>query len=446
MAQGPGAGYCDPMSWIDTATAPRPRSLVAGALRALWSPRSRRATLHALVGLPLGVGGWVVIVGSVVVWAAALWSLVDGPTGGRLLAVLYVLVVVAVPVALPWCVRAFGTLQRRRFRAVLGVELLAPLRPTGAWPLRLVRPWRASATWRQLTYHLLALVVGGAGGVLVAVCWLALPLGAAFATDLRVEGAWGASALWLVALGVAGLLAAPWMARGVARVDEAAARALLGPGRAEELTVRLESLARSRAEVVEAADAERRRIERDLHDGAQQRLVSLAMHLGIARESLTDASEPARQAIAEAHDEAVEALAELREFVRGLHPAVLNDRGLDAALSGIAARAPLPVRLRVDVASRCSPSIEAVAYFVVSEALTNVARHAHASHCEVSVERRGDRLRIVVSDDGEGGAAPGNGSGLPGLAQRAAAVDGTLTIDSPAGGPTTITVELPCES
>jgi signal transduction histidine kinase len=125
---------------------------------------------------------------------------------------------------------------------------------------------------------------------------------------------------------------------------------------------------------------------------------------------------------------------------------VLNDRGLDAALSGIAARAPLPVRLRVDVASRCSPSIEAVAYFVVSEALTNVARHAHASHCEVSVERRGDRLGIVVSDDGEGGAAPGNGSGLPGLAQRAAAVDGTLTIDSPAGGPTTITVELPCES
>jgi signal transduction histidine kinase len=142
----------------------------------------------------------------------------------------------------------------------------------------------------------------------------------------------------------------------------------------------------------------------------------------------------------------VEALAELREFVRGLHPAVLNDRGLDAALSGIVARAPLPIRLRVDVASGCSPSIEAVAYFVVSEALTNVAKHAHASHCEVTVERCSDRLRIVVSDDGEGGATPANGSGLLGLAQRAAAVDGTLTIDSPAGGPTRITVELPCES
>jgi signal transduction histidine kinase len=171
------------------------------------------------------------------------------------------------------------------------------------------------------------------------------------------------------------------------------------------------------------------------------------MRLGMARATLTDASEPARQAIAEAHDEAVQALAELREFVRGLHPAVLNDRGLDAALSGIVARAPLPVRLRADVTPRCSPSIEAIAYFVVSETLTNVARHAGASRAEVTVERRGERLRIVVTDDGRGGAsASGEGSGLRGLAQRAAAVDGTLIIDSPSGGPTAITVELPCES
>jgi signal transduction histidine kinase len=206
---------------------------------------------------------------------------------------------------------------------------------------------------------------------------------------------------------------------------------------------------------VAAADQARRRIERDLHDGTQRRLVSLAMHLGMARERLTDAPEPVRQVIKQAHDEATEALAELRQLVRGLHPAVLDDRGLDAALSGIAANAPLPVRLRVDVADRCSPSIEAVAYFVVSEALTNVAKHAHAGHAEVTVERTGDRLRIVVSDDGRGGAtldggaaaaANGGGTGLRGLAQRAAAVDGTFDVQSPPGGPTVITVELPCGS
>jgi signal transduction histidine kinase len=248
-------------------------------------------------------------------------------------------------------------------------------------------------------------------------------------------------------LALAMLPAAPWLAMGLARADEAAARALLGPSRGEQLARRVEALARSRADVVAATDAERRRIERDLHDGTQQRLVSLAMNLGMARASLSDAPEPARRAIEQAHDQATQALAELRDFVRGLHPAVIDDRGLDAALSGIAARAPLPVRLRVDVAGRCSPSIEAIAYFVVSEALTNVAKHAHANQAEVSVERTGDRLRIVVTDDGRGGAsADGDGSGLRGLVQRAAAVDGTVTIHSPPGGPTTITAELPCES
>jgi signal transduction histidine kinase len=180
------------------------------------------------------------------------------------------------------------------------------------------------------------------------------------------------------------------------------------------------------------------------------------MQLGMARASLGD-DVPAslRQVIEQAHDEATEALAELRQLVRGLHPAVLDDRGLDAALSGIAANAPLPVRLRVDAGARCAPAIEAVAYFVVSEALTNVAKHAGASRAEVTVERAGDRLRVVVADDGRGGATlegaaaaanGGGGTGLRGLAQRAAAVDGTLTVDSPPGGPTRITVELPCGS
>jgi signal transduction histidine kinase len=197
---------------------------------------------------------------------------------------------------------------------------------------------------------------------------------------------------------------------------------------------------------VDAADAERRRIERDLHDGAQQRLVSLAMNLGMARENLSDLPEPARQVIADAHEEAKAALTELRNLVRGLHPAVLDDRGLDAALSGIAARAPLPVRLSVAVAERASPTVEAIAYFVVSECLANIARHSAAKHAEIDVRRSGDMLRLVITDDGIGGADPARGSGLASLAQRTKSVDGRMQIESPAGGPTVISVELPCAS
>ena len=236
------------------------------------------------------------------------------------------------------------------------------------------------------------------------------------------------------------------MAAHVTWIDTRAAAALLGPSRSYELERRVESLAESRAGVVDAADAERRRIERDLHDGAQQRLVSLAMNLGMARENLTDLPQEARQVIAEAHDEAKEALAELRGLVRGLHPAVLDDRGLDAALSGIAARAPLPVRLLVSVPRRASPTVEAVAYFVVSECLANIAKHAAAKQAEIEVRRTGDRLRILICDDGVGGADPARGTGLASLAQRAGSVDGSMQVHSPPGGPTRITVELPCES
>jgi signal transduction histidine kinase len=176
------------------------------------------------------------------------------------------------------------------------------------------------------------------------------------------------------------------------------------------------------------------------------------MNLGMARERFEAEPEPVRQALAAAHDEAVLVLSELREFIRGLHPAVLTDRGLDAALSGLAARAPLPVRLRVDVPRSASAAVEAVAYFIVSEALTNVVKHAQATRAEVTVTRAGDVLRICVTDDGRGGAVlaaglgTGGGTGLRGLAQRAAAVDGTLSVDSPPGGPTVVTAELPCES
>jgi signal transduction histidine kinase len=152
----------------------------------------------------------------------------------------------------------------------------------------------------------------------------------------------------------------------------------------------------------------------------------------------------AQRVIAEAHEEAKATLAELRNLIRGLHPAVLEDRGLDAALSGVAARVPIPVRLTVDMARRPSPTIEAIAYFVVSESLTNITKHAQASQAEVFVQRVGERLHIIVSDDGVGGADPAHGTGLAGLARRAASVDGTFEIASPPGGPTLITVDLPC--
>ena len=419
--------------------------------------RDWRPTAHALAGLAAGALTAAVFGGLVIGWLAAVWSLIDGNTGAWELAWFYVVVILAGPVLLLWAVQGLGVLQRERFGAVLGVEIAAPPRAVGGSSLLLrpLRAWRAPATWRQLGYHLLAMTGGTAGGLLVAACWSAPVLAVASLVGRWDGGRGTVAGLGLVVLSAVLFLVAPRVAVNVARVDEAAARSLLGPSRNEELALRVESLARSRAEVVAATDAERRRIERDLHDGAQRRLVSLAMQLGMARASLgDDVPEPLRQVIEQAHDEATEALAELRQLVRGLHPAVLDDRGLDAALSGIAANAPLPVRLRVDAPTRCSPAIEAVAYFVVSEALTNVAKHADAGRAEVTVERRDDRLRVVVADDGRGGAtldggaaaADGGVTGLRGLAQRAAAVDGTLTVHSPPGGPTAITVELPCES
>jgi signal transduction histidine kinase len=428
--------------------ADRTSRRVSATVGALWSAPAWRATGNTLAAAGVAAVGGILLGGLALIWLAAVVSLVHWPVGGWGHAAAYMAVVVAGPVLVLWAVQGLAALQRSRLRATLGLEI--PAGPRAAerrpWP---VGPWLAAATWRQLGFHLLAIVAGVLGGGLVAACWLAPVAAIGYLAAGRPPPGAAAAAL-AAAAGL--LLAAPWLARQVTRADSASARALLGPGRSEELAQRVESLARSRADLVAAADAERRRIERDLHDGAQQRLVSLAMNLGMARERLTDTPEALRRAIADAHDEAVLALSELREFIRGLHPAVLNDRGLDAALSGLAARAPLPVRLRVDVPRPASPSVEAVAYFIVSEALTNVAKHAQATQAEVRVARDGDVLRIAVTDDGSGGAVPAEGdgaaagSGLRGLAQRAAAVDGTLTIDSPPGGPTVIAAELPCES
>ncbi|MER7669705.1 sensor histidine kinase [Kitasatospora sp. NPDC096128] len=346
------------------------------------------------------------------------------------------------------CARPLSAVQRGRLRALHGV-VVPPPRPGDAQS-RLMGRLRLVLSWRQTVYHLLVGPLLALGAALVVYAWgAALVLTTVYgwiwlmppSVDLR--GDWPE----LVAFTVCGLLLAvmtPWLAGLMAWLEVRAAQLLLGPDRTEQLEQRVEEIAESRAGLVDAVDTERRRIERDLHDGAQQRLTSLAMNLGLARRTLKDCPPDAMQVIVAAHEEAQAAIDELRDLVRGLHPAVLEDRGLDAALSGIAARAPLPVRLDVEVSEQIAPTVEAVAYFTVSEALTNVAKHARARQVDVSVRTAGGRLRLVISDDGVGGADASRGTGLTGLRQRAGSVDGTLSVLSPLGGPTTITVELPC--
>ncbi|WP_433243862.1 histidine kinase [Actinomadura nitritigenes] len=348
-------------------------------------------------------------------------------------------------------VRGCTALHRSRITAFTGAD------PAGDRPRPSWRRWPFTAgAWRQVAYHFVAGPLAVAMAALVGAVWsggLLLATAPVHAWTLPPDGplGWNPRApLAVAAMTVAGvllLLLGPALAAALARADLAVARAFLGPTRRQEraaLARRMSGLAASRAATVEAADAERRRIERDLHDGAQQRLVSLAMNLGIARATLKDLPEPARDVVARSHEEAKLALTELRDFIRGLHPAVLDELGLDAALSGLAGRTPIPVDVRVDLPERPAPALESVAYFVVSEALTNVVKHAGASRAEVALARRDDRIVLTVVDDGRGGASTAGGSGLAGLSRRVASVDGTLSLSSPTGGPTRLTVELPC--
>jgi len=345
-------------------------------------------------------------------------------------------------------------LERRRASAVLGVDFrVRPIGPDGANPLKRMLMWtRSRGSWLELCYALIALpFVGWLGAALVftafgaALAFLTFPLwgwaAAGGASVLGVHVGFFLSAVVHVVVGAAALLAAPPLARGVAAVQLAMARLLLEPGANERLTARVDTLEETRAGMVAAADAERRRIERDLHDGAQQRLVALAMTLGRAKVS----EDPAlsRRLLDEAHGEAKEALVELRNLARGIHPAVLTDRGLDAAVSALAARTPVPVAVDVDLPRRADPAIEAIAYFVVAEALTNVAKHSGATRAWLTVGFEGPDLVVEVLDDGRGGANP-DGGGLRGLRDRVRAVDGQVILTSPPGGGTTLRVELPC--
>jgi signal transduction histidine kinase len=226
------------------------------------------------------------------------------------------------------------------------------------------------------------------------------------------------------------------------------AKALLGPNTTEQLTQKAEHLQASRARGVDAAEAERRRIERDLHDGAQQRLVAVAMGLGRAKSKMDSDPDAVRTLIDEAHADAKLAVSELRDLARGIYPAVLGDRGLDAALSSLAAKSPIPVEVHVAIDPRPPAAVESTAYFIVGECLTNVAKHAGATQAKVNAWREerpsGDLVIVEVTDNGTGGASMRAGGGLSGLADRAATIDGVMTVVSPIGGPTVIRADLPC--
>jgi signal transduction histidine kinase len=372
----------------------------------------------------------------------------------------------AFPLAIPfaWLLfvasRFMGRAERSRIAALLGVEIDDPVPPLEAtsWWGRLVERARSGARWREIAHQVLALPLGLLTTTVAILAWggsaalVLLPFYVGATPDdtahfwlFDVTQGPGAIAISLVGVGLLAVVA-PWITVLLARLDVVASRWLLAPRRRDVLGEQVSKLNASRAAAVDSAEAERRRIERDLHDGAQQRLVALAMDLGTARERLDDDPEAGRALVAEAHEEAKAALKEIRDLVRGIHPVILSDRGLDAALSAVVARSAVPVTLQVTVPERPPPAVESAAYFIVTEALTNVARHSRATTATVTIERAGDRLVVEVRDDGVGGAVIDGGSGLRGLRDRITALGGTFHILSPDGGPTSLIAELPCGS
>ncbi|MFF4550884.1 sensor histidine kinase [Streptomyces sp. NPDC001406] len=388
-------------------TAPTPSAGVARAdgdeqlppVRFAYDRHTWKEIAHLLVNLPMTLLGFTYAVTALFVSGMLTVTVVGFPLlAGALLGA-----------------RHLGKLERARARGLLGVRVEEPSPlPLGKGGGLLPRLWLAlkdPVGWRTLLYDLIR-----------------LPWGiVTFVTVLT-----GLFVLWPVL---------PYIVRGLSNVDRVMVRGLLSPS--DELERRIAELESDRGVVVDTAAADLRRIERDLHDGAQARLVNLAMGLGLAKEKLLEDPDSAAAMVAEAHGEVKLALQELRDLARGIHPAVLTDRGLDAALSSVASRCTVPVKVTADLESRPAAAIEGIAYFTVSELLQNVSKHSGARSASVDVWRAEDRLLIQVWDDGRGGARLDGGSGMRGLADRLGAVDGLFVVDSPPGGPTTVTAELP---
>ncbi|UQA94655.1 sensor histidine kinase [Streptomyces halobius] len=434
---------------MDTAYAPRPRgSRVPVGLRAPFSGHTWREYLHLFLSVPMAV----------LMFAYAITVISLG--AGLLITFLGIPVLAG---GLAGC-RALGGLERARARALLGQEVADPE------PVRAAKPglmaWvgavlKSGVSWRHLLYAFLhfpwALFSFISSTTFWAVGWglLAYPLwrwtfpaylgrpGMQIWGDGHGNGAYVDTPLEIGVTSAVGLLlvmAGPWVIHGLTQVDRVMVHGLLGPS---SLATRVSELESDRGFVVDTAAADLRRIERDLHDGAQARLVSLAMDLGLAREKLAEDPDAAAKMVDEAHGEVKIALQELRDLARGIHPAILTDRGLGPALSALAARCTVPVTVSVDLDRRPAAAIEGIAYFTVSELLQNVSKHSRATSATVDVWHSADRIMLLVRDNGRGGANTEVGTGLAGLAERLGSVDGLLLVDSPNGGPTSITAELP---
>lgn len=429
---------------------PRPRTgprTVWQALPArgyLLSPWPWRALAYLATGAVAGAATLVGILAAVAVGGVLAVVLVGLP-------LLVLTALVGIPVA---------RLERHRLRLIDRAP--APARPvrqppaTGPWPWLITR-LREPATWRELGHALLFALVLWPLDALVVAFALAAPLHLAVTPLLMATAGGGEEAkvlkqwtvtTWPAASGVAVLglllLALGGYALGLAAGARAElTRVLVGAPREDDQEARVVELTRSRVRLVDAFEAERRRIERDLHDGAQQRLVALTMALGLAR--LDAPPGPLADQLAKAHGEAGKALEELRELIHGIHPKVLADYGLPAAVADAADRSAVPVDVTLELPGRLPQAVEAAAYFVVCEALANIGRHSGATRAAVTGGHRDGRLVLRVRDDGRGGADAAAGSGLTGLADRVSVLDGRLSLSSPPGGPTLLSVEIPCE-
>ncbi len=402
--------------------APRPSTAPRVLAGALVERRTWMEVAYTIVSVPLAVAGFLLVAVTVALGVVASITFVGLPVlaaGG----------VVA---------RKIGAFQLRLAGSLLGEEVVPPpqFAPDPGFLGWLNSALRDGPGWRARAYLLLKLPLAVLAGMAV-VAWASTPY--TLSSQLFTGRLGGALTSLIV------LFAGPWVLRGILWLDRRLVRALLGLSAREAQVAELQQ---ARSRIAEDAATRLRRIERDLHDGTQAQLTALAMNLGQAKEKLEHRDgvpyDPAGAAalVDLTHAHAKDALAELRDIVRGIHPPAL-DLGLETALETLASRSALPVSLSVDLERRPSDAIESVAYFSATELLANALAHGHASRVHIELTERGGKLRLTVRDDGLGGAAPGGGTGLAGLAERLHAVDGHLDIVSPPGGPTEITIELP---